>query len=160
MPSTSPAAEKSHTRNLTLSLIRLLVIILLAIAWVEGTPSLPTPYFAISQVIGYAPVMILVAYRLRTCHRLAKSSGQSGLISVVVLFAFGVLGILSKLTNVIQSDDRNYITMATDMTMLFALYLALGIIESLMRKLATDVPPGVSGEAIQPQGVPIEKSRP
>jgi len=82
------------------------------------------------------------------------------LISVVVLFAFGVLGILSKLTNVIQSDDRNYITMATDMTMLFALYLALGIIESLMRKLATDVPPGVSGEAIQPQGVPIEKSRP
>lgn len=140
MQSTSSTAEKSQPRNLILGY----VIMFLVLAVVVGTSFLPKPYFAISQVVFYVLMVISVAFRLRTCNQFAKSSGLS-LMSVVIWFALGVIGVMGKIADVIQSDSRNYITMATDMTMLLALYCALGIMESLMRKLATSVPPGAKG---------------
>ena len=141
MPSTSSMGNESQPRNLILGV----VIILVILAVVVGASFLPKPYFAISQVVFYVSFLIVVASRLRTCNRLAKSSGLS-LMSVMIWFTLGVIGVLGNLANVIQSDNRNYITTATDMTMLLALFGALGIIETLLRKMAVDVPPGVSGD--------------
>ena len=152
MQSTSSTAEKSQPRNLILGY----GIILLVLAVVVGAKFLPKPYFAISQVVFYVAFLTAVGSRVRTCNRLAKSSGQS-LMSVVIWFTLGVIAVLGNLADVIQSDNRNYITIATDTAMLLALYCALGIMESLMRKLATDVPPGARGEAIQPAGKPHQE---
>jgi hypothetical protein len=119
-------------------------ILVVLIAAVVGISLLPQPYFAIGQVVIYAGLVAAIVGKLRTCFRLAKGFEYQQKVRVVGFWVFlGVLSVVEHLWDLFQTENRDYITLATNVAVYVALLYALQLVELLLKRVI----PGTSSSA-------------
>jgi hypothetical protein len=110
-------------------------ILVVLIAAVIGIFNLPQPYFAIGQVVIYAGLLAVIAGKLRTCLGLAKGSEYHPKVQVVVFWLFlGVSSVVAHLGNLFRTEDRDYISLTTNLAVYLALLCALELVEQLLKR--------------------------
>jgi hypothetical protein len=140
--SNSPQSEPGPVA-VTIAIV-ILVVVIAAVVWIYY---LPPPYFAIGQVVIYASLVAVIAGKLRTCLRLAKGSEYSSKLHRVVFWlVLGVFAVVALLGNLFKTEDRDYITLATNVAVYLALLYALELVELLLKRAI----PGTSSSAAAP----------
>jgi TctA family transporter len=93
------------------------------------------PYNAVARLIFYGLIVVFVGTRLWACYRLTRSSPElMQLVMVTLLLVMAVIGVIEHLTDVIQSENKDFVRLATDTSMYIALALALCLAESALRR--------------------------
>jgi uncharacterized membrane protein HdeD (DUF308 family) len=112
-----------------------IVIVIMLIAAVVGISFLSQPYFAIGQVVIYAGLVAVIAGKLRTCLRLAQGSEYHQKVKVVVFWVvLGVFSVVVHLGDLFESENRDYITLATNVAVYLALLYALELVDLLLKR--------------------------
>lgn len=138
MSSATSDGEKLNLVHFGLALAILLVLI----AAVIGISFLGNPYYAIAEVLLYALLVTIVALRLRNCLRLAKDTVYEGKLKLVAFaLVLAVFAVVARLGDIIGSENRDYIRLATGGAAYLALFFALGVVEDLLRKVVVKPQP-------------------
>jgi hypothetical protein len=112
-----------------------LAILVVLIAVVFGIDQLPQPYYAIGQLVIYASLVAAIVGKLRTCLRLAKGSEYSSKLHGVVFWVvLGVFAVVADLGDLFGTENRDYINLATNLALYFALLSALELLERLLKR--------------------------
>jgi hypothetical protein len=111
------------------------ILLLIVVAAVSAIPFLSNPYFAIAEVLIYAGLVAVVAAQLITCLRLARGSEYTTKLRVVGFWVGAAAFILvCHLDNLLRTEDRTYIQLATSGAAYLALIFALRLVEQLLRR--------------------------
>jgi hypothetical protein len=117
-------------------------ILVVVIAAGIGISYLPQPYYAIGQVVIYAGLLALIAVKLRTCLGLAKGSEYHSMVRLVVIWlVVGVFSVVAHLENLFRTENRDYITLATNVAVYLALLYALVLVELLLKRATAGTGP-------------------
>jgi hypothetical protein len=127
-------------------------VLILLVAAAVAFPFLGKPWQAAIQIGFYALVVAVVAVQLRDCLRLATSPAHASKLRVIgVLLALTVLTVVAHLADMLRSDDRDYLRVATDVGVYLALVAALELVKQLLREAPRPAPgerpAGTSAEA-------------
>jgi hypothetical protein len=111
-----------------------IVVLLVLVAVVVGIDYLEHPYYALAHLAIYGMMVFAVGQRLRACLRLAAAGEQSSrLYAVGFWLVLAVFGVLVRVGDLLQTGDRNYLHLATNLGVWLALWVALGLVERLLR---------------------------
>jgi hypothetical protein len=130
MTSLSSSDGQPKSRNVVLGLIILLILI----AAVIGISFLSNPCYALAEVVSYAGLMAVVAAQLRTCLRLARGSEYSSKLHLVAFWVVvAVFLVVARLGDLMGTENRDYIRLATSGAAYLALLFSLKLAEQLLR---------------------------
>jgi hypothetical protein len=119
----------------TIGIVILIVILVVPISAFTWIDSLPQPYFALGQVVIYAGIVAAIVGKLRTCFRLAQGSEYDKKLRVVVFWVvLGVFSVVWRLGLLFQTENRDYINMATNFALYLALLSALELVALLLKR--------------------------
>jgi hypothetical protein len=131
MASSSSGGGNSKPRNVVFGL----TILILVIAAVIGISFLSNPYYAIAELVIYGGLVGVVAAQLRTCLRLAKGSEYSSKLHVVAFWiVLAVFLVVARLGDVLGTENRDYIMLATSGGTYLALLFSLKLVEQLLKR--------------------------
>ena len=131
MASSSSGGGQAKPGNVVLGLTILVVLI----AVVIGISFLSNPYYAIAELVIYGGLVAVVAAQLRTCLRLAKGSEYSSKLHGVALWVvLAVFLVVARLGDVLRTENRDYIILATSGGAYLALLYSLKLVEQLLKR--------------------------
>jgi hypothetical protein len=121
------------------------------IASVIGISFLPQPFYAIGQVVIYASLVAGIAAKLRNCLRLTQGSEYLSKIHGIVLWVvLGVFPVVGHLGDLFTTENRDYVTLAMNVSVYLALFYALELVEKLLKRATTET--SASAAAVYPAG--------
>jgi hypothetical protein len=102
---------------------------------------LSKPWQAAIQIGFYALVVAVVAFQLLDCLRLATVPAHARKLKLIGLFlTLTVLAVVRHLADMLRSDDRDYLRVATDVGVYLALIAALELVKQLLREAPRAAP--------------------
>jgi heme/copper-type cytochrome/quinol oxidase subunit 4 len=120
-----------------------LVILLALIAVVVSVSSIGTPYDVVLDIACYAMFVAAVTVQLWICLRLAKGSEYSATLKLVAfLVVLAVIPVVTRLGDILRTENRDYLRLATNGGTYFALFFSLRVVQSLLMKVAAKSQPG------------------
>ncbi len=137
----SPGKSSESTERRPVSIVVLIILAALVIGLIFGQDYLPDPYYALTHLATYGLAVVVVWRQLGACRRLAGTAERrSKLFSVGFWLVCAVVGLLSRVNEIYHSTDQHAVRLATDISLLLALWSALVFVEQLL-KSATDEEP-------------------
>jgi hypothetical protein len=132
----STSSEKSGPSSIRGAVTCLIVLLL--VAALIGSKYLGNPWYAVGRLAFYAWMLWLVVHQLRECIRLAKSPDHARQLKLIGIFlAMTVLGVVTHVGDILWSDKTDFIDVATDMWVYFALMTSLELTKSLLEVATT-----------------------
>jgi hypothetical protein len=106
-----------------------------------AAPFLGKPWQAAIQIGFYALVVAVVAVQLRDCLRPATVPAHARKLKLIGLFlTLTVLAVVTHLADMLRSNDRDYLRVATDVGEYLALVAALELVKQLLREAPRPAP--------------------
>src|SRR5437763_4327614 len=131
-----------------------IIILVLFVAAVIGINFLSNPWYALVHIAFYVVVVTLVAFQLRDCLRLAKSPAHVSKLKFIALWlALTVLAVVTHLADMLRSDNRDYVRVATDLGVYLALSWSLELVKLLLREAPSAVSRAAASSARAEPGV-------
>ncbi len=141
------SGQKPHS---PLAIAILIVLVTLVAAIVFGQDYLPDPYYAVAHLAAYALAVVVIWRDISRCRRLAETIEIKGkLLFVRFWVVMAVIGLLDRVNEVYHSTDRHAIWLATDISLLLALWVAVGLVNHLLTSAAPSTEAAVA--SIEPE---------
>jgi hypothetical protein len=131
MGSSTTGSNKPSSAWLIIVPVLLLAVLVAAATWFLGNP-----WFAVAHLAVYAAFLVSVVVQLRRCLRLAKAREHVLRLRLVgLLLGTTVIVVLKHIMDMLHSGNENYISVATDLGVYFALLTSLQLVQILLTAL-------------------------
>jgi hypothetical protein len=135
MASPSTDGNKPASGNRARGIV-ILVIALFLVAAIVATFFLGNPWYTIARVGFYAFVLVAICLQLRECVRLAKAPEYVSKLQLVGFWlALTALTVIGHIGQMFQSDNKDYVEVATDLGVYLALLTSLELVKMLLSRM-------------------------